>query len=117
MKKINKTTFVVGTSIVAGLGSAQAIANNNPFELSELSSGYMNMAEAATEQNDTTKMKDGSCGEGKCGGKKDTAESKPKEGKCGEGKCGEGKCGEKKGAAEEKSKEGKCGEGKCGGKK
>jgi len=64
-------------------------ADQNPFAMKELNSGYMQFAE-------------GKCGEGKCG------ESKAKEGKCGEGKCGEGKCGESK------AKEGKCGEGKCG---
>ena len=46
---------------------------------------------------------EGKCGEGKCGGMKETAK---------EGKCGEGKCGSKM----KSHKEGKCGEGKCGGK-
>ena len=47
-----------------------ANADENPFSLMELSSGY----EVAGAE--------GKCGEGKCGGDKD------KEGKCGEGKCG-----------------------------
>ncbi len=109
-------------------------AGDNPFQMTELSSGYM------------VAGKEGKCGEGKCG-----------EGKCGEGKCGEGKCGgnlavkmmDKNGdgsiswtewdhgfasmdanndgeltaaeingkSGEGKCGEGKCGEGKCGGSK
>ena len=95
----------MGAAFVTSLaGTNVANAAENPFAMSELSSGYM-VAEAA---------------EGKCGGEKKAAE----EGKCGgekkaaeEGKCGEGKCGGEKKAAEE----GKCGgekkaaeEGKCG---
>jgi uncharacterized low-complexity protein len=92
----------IGAAFAGTLGmSGLAGAAENPFGLSELDSGYMQVASSHGE---------GKCGEGKCG------ESKEKsEGKCGEGKCGEskekaeGKCGESK----EKS-EGKCGEGKCG---
>jgi uncharacterized low-complexity protein len=89
--------------------STGANAAANPFGLTELDGGYMQVAE------------------GKCGGSKPAAE--PAEGKCGgaaatteakpatEGKCGEGKCG---GTAEEPAAkpaaEGKCGEGKCGAK-
>jgi uncharacterized low-complexity protein len=96
--------------LAAALGSAFAVtlaaspvasADANPFGMSELSSGYMQVAE-------------GKCGEGKkaeegkCGGEK-----KAEEGKCGgEKKAEEGKCG-----GEKKTEEGKCGEGKCGGKK
>lgn len=78
----------IGTAIVASLASVSYVqADQNPFGMSNLSSGYM-VADAHGE---------GKCGEGKCG-----------EGKKGEGKCGEGKCGE------DKKTEGKCGEGKCG---
>jgi len=73
-----------------------ANADANPFDLTELSSGYM-----------VAEMEEGKCGEGKA------AAEKMEEGKCGEGKCGEGKCGEGEAAAE-KMEEGKCGEGKCG---
>jgi len=57
-------------------GTTAANAADNPFGMTELSSGYM-VADA----------KEGKCGgmknkEGKCGGKM------KKEGKCGEGKCG-----------------------------
>lgn len=85
----------MGATFAAALTAAPvASADSNPFGMSELSSGYMQLA----------------ADEGKCGAK----EAKP-EGKCGEGKmktegkCGEGKCGEKR-----KMHEGKCGEGKCG---
>jgi uncharacterized low-complexity protein len=113
MKKINKTAFAVGTSVVAGLCSTMVNANNNPFGMSELSSGYMNIAEADVELEGAKKMKDGACGEGKCGNKMSGTEEKAK---AKEGKCGEGKCGDKK-KDKTKAVEGKCGEGKCGDKK
>jgi len=90
--------LAMGAAFVTSLaGATVANAAENPFSMTELSSGYM-VAEGD--------MKEGKCGEGKCGEGK---AKKMKEGKCGEGKCGEGKA--------EKMKEGKCGEGKCGGKK
>ena len=134
----------MGAAFVTSLATAPvANAAENPFAMSELSSGYM-VASSHIE---------GKCGEGKCGGAKAT-----KEGKCGEGKCGmkmmdadgdgkvtkdefnaaheamfgkkdknadgvldanemEGKCGEGKCGGAKTTKEGKCGEGKCGGKK
>ena len=97
----------MGAAFVTSLaGTGVANAADNPFAMSELSSGYM-VAESHEKGE-----------EGKCG-----AKMKSEEGKCGEkmksmeGKCGEGKCGEKM-----KSMEGKSGEkmksmeGKCGGK-
>jgi uncharacterized low-complexity protein len=91
--------IALGAAFVTTL-AATPVANaaENPFAMSELSSGYM-VAEMA---------------EGKCGGDKagatatESADKATAEGKCGEGKCG----GEKK-----MDKEGKCGEGKCGGDK
>ena len=63
------TTFAI--SMAASNIASAAPAGDNPFAMSEMDSGYMQVA-----------GKDGKCGEGKCGeGKKDT-----KEGKCGEGK-------------------------------
>jgi uncharacterized low-complexity protein len=108
MKK--SLSVALGTTFLAAM-SASPVANadENPFGMQNLESGYMQVAE-------------GKCGEGKCGEgkmKKDGDMKMKKDGKCGEGKCGEGKM---KG---EKSKEGKCGEGKmdkmkkdgkCGGK-
>ena len=104
--------IALGAAFVTTL-AATPVANaaDNPFAMSELSSGYM-----------VAEMAEGKCGEGKCGGDKAKTEA---EGKCGEGKCGgdkakteaEGKCGEGKCGGETKATEGKCGEGKCGGDK
>jgi len=87
----------VGAALTASV-IAMPIANAdaNPFDMTELSSGYM------VAESEEGKCGEGKCGEGKCG------EGKAEEGKCGEGKCGEGK------AEEGKCGEGKCGEGKCG---
>ena len=88
MKTINKTKFAIGTSIIAGITTGCATSENAPFAQKELSSGYMNQTESATE-----KVKDGTCGEGKCGGEM-TTPAPVKAPKATEGKCGEGKCGE-----------------------
>jgi len=90
----------LGAAFVTSLAATSvASAAENPFGMTELSSGYM-VAE-----------------EGKCGGK---MQKSADEGKCGakmkekmkkEGKCGEAKCGA---AMKKNMKEGKCGEGKCG---
>lgn len=113
-KSMKPVSLVVGTAFVTSLAAsnlaADANINTNPFAMNELSSGYMQLADASSSSDNKSDK------EGKCGSKKTE-----KEGKCGEGKCGskqemknnmEGKCGEKK-----SEKEGKCGEGKCGSKK
>ncbi|MGB5259166.1 MAG: hypothetical protein WBO34_01445, partial [Gammaproteobacteria bacterium] len=78
----------MGAAFVTSLATVPvANAAENPFAMSELSSGYM-VASSHIE---------GKCGEGKCGEGKAMKEGKcgegkaMKEGKCGEGKCGEGK--------------------------
>jgi uncharacterized low-complexity protein len=80
--------IALGTTLAASLATLPAAnADENPFGMTKLSSGYM---VAGTD-------KEGKCGEGK----------KDMEGKCGEGKTEkEGKCGEGK-----TEKEGKCGSG------
>ncbi len=109
-KSMKPISLALGTAFVTSFAASNLSAdtNANPFAMNELSSGYMQLADASSANK--------SAQEGKCGGKKT-----PQEGKCGEGKCGsksdmkqnmEGKCGGKK--AEQ---EGKCGEGKCGSKK
>ncbi|UJP05341.1 MAG: hypothetical protein LZF61_11005 [Nitrosomonas sp.] len=109
-KTMQPVSIALGAALVTGLAAGNAVADTptNPFAITELSSGYMQLAYA----DNASKSEQ----EGKCGGKKIE-----KEGKCGEGKCGsknemkqnmEGKCGNKKA-----EKEGKCGEGKCGGSK
>ena len=80
---IKPLAAAIGTAVVASLASVSYVqADQNPFGMSNLSSGYM-VADHGEEK----------CGEGKCGaGKK--GEGKCGEDKKGEGKCGEGKCGE-----------------------
>jgi uncharacterized low-complexity protein len=125
MKKTKQSPLLLamGTTLVSGLSITAVQAENaNPFVMTELSDGYLQLAKADTKDEKTTKkeekgsgkMKTGACGEGKCGGKtmkggeEKTAEGncagnkpipktdKASEGKCGEGKCGEGTCGDKK---------------------
>ncbi|HHC74716.1 MAG TPA: hypothetical protein ENK78_06545 [Thiothrix sp.] len=127
--------LVIGATLASGafITTAQA---ENPFSSNELSSGYMQLADAS-------KAGEGKCGEGKCGGEKT---EKSEEGKCGEGKCGmkhvdadkDGKVSKEEfmkaheamfakmdkdsngvleGDELKMHKEGKCGEGKCGGEK
>jgi uncharacterized low-complexity protein len=96
--KLNPLAVALGTTFAISLASSPIVnAADNPFNMTDLGSGYM-VAE------------EGSCGdkkgEGSCGDKKGEGKAE------GEGKCGEGKCGDKK-----KAHEGKCGEGKCGDKK
>jgi len=96
--KLNPLAVALGTTFAISLASSPIVnAADNPFNMTDLGSGYM----VAEEGSCGDKKEEGKCGEGKCGDKK--AE--------GEGKCGEGKCGDKK------KEEGKCGEGKCGDKK
>ena len=73
MSKKTLIAAAVGTAFVAGMSAAPlALAAENPFALSALSSGYQ-----VADGHD--KAKEGKCGEGKCGGDK----AKAMEGKCG----------------------------------
>ena len=96
--KLNPIASALGITLAATIAASPiALADQNPFGVSEMSSGYML---AAHEDGHDGKAEEGKCGEGKCG----------------EGKCGEGKCGaDKKDDAKAGHAEGKCGEGKCGG--
>lgn len=115
MKKTNKTplAIAVGSTLLSSLATTALAENNssidsNPFEISELSTGYMLTAKSDSDEKDS-KMKDGSCGEGKCG----SSMMKGSEEKTAEGKC----AGDKPMPSmkkSDKSAEGKCGEGKCG---
>lgn len=126
MKKFNKTPLAaaMGAAFISTFASTAVNAEANPFGMTELSSGYMQLAEAgkSTEMTCGANMKmDGTSmqkvPEKKCAGMKTPASgAKSPEGKCGEGKCGgmmngdtmkpgmEGVCG-----AMMKGKEGKCG--------
>lgn len=114
MKKIHKTPFAIamGASLLP-LAANVAQAESNPFALSELGSGYMQTAEAKSEQTGAEKMKDGACGEGKCGA------SMMKQGAAASGdkKAMEGKCaGNKPAPAPAPAGDAKKMEGNCGAK-
>jgi len=117
MKSSNKTplALAVGSTLVSGLAATAVQADSltnidaNPFELAELTTGYMQTAKSDTSEDGSMKMKDGSCGEGKCGG----AMAKGSEEKTAEGKCAGNKPMPKM-EKSDKGMEGKCGEGKCG---
>jgi uncharacterized low-complexity protein len=105
--------IALGAAFITSLTAIPVVnAAENPFAMSELSSGYMvaEMAEGKCGGDKAAAEGDKAAAEGKCGGDKAAAEGDKAavEGKCGEGKCG----GENKTKAE-----GKCGEGKCGGDK
>lgn len=111
MKMTKKTPLAaaLGTAVISTFASNSVNAESNPFVMSELSAGYMQMAQSDTAS------------EMKCGANM----SKTSEGSCGEGKCGEGKCAGNKAKTNvqknwtvkkynAKATEAACGEGKCG---
>ena len=116
-KSSRTLTLALGTAFAASMAASNvataAQSNSNPFAMSELSSGYMQLAQNEMGE----KNSEGRCGEGRGQSNK----QKNTEGKCGEGKCGgdkemqknmEGKCG-----GDKAKQDGKCGEGKCGSNK
>lgn len=117
---------LAGTFAISGTVNADSI--DSPFEMSNLTVGYMLGEGEGSCGGD--KDAEGSCGEkdgeGSCGekdGEKDGEGScgesgdKEGEGSCGESgdKEGEGSCGGDKADDGEKDAEGSCGEGSCGG--
>ncbi len=128
---LKPVAVAIGAAFVTSLaGTSIANAAQNPFSMTELSSGYM-VAEGDMKEGKCgeshMKEKEGKCGEGKMD-KEGMDKSKMKEGKCGEGKmdkskmkkegkCGEGKCGEGKMDKEGMDKSKMKKEGKCGGSK
>jgi uncharacterized low-complexity protein len=125
MKKINKTPLAAAMG-AALISTFAANVQANPFGMTELSSGYMQVAEADTDNKKAGEMACGAsmggmakpkAAEGACAGNKPAGATKAPEGACGEGKCGammqEGKM--KKGmesvcGAMMKGKEGACGD-------
>ena len=89
-KTLKPIAAALGTTFVVSLAASPVTqAADNPFSMTELSKGYMVVAEGNCGDKGG---EEGKCGEGKCGDKGD------EEGTCGdkgdeEGKCGEGKCG------------------------
>jgi len=141
MKKINKTPLAaaMGAALLSTFAATAANAEANPFGMTELSTGYMQVAEADAAK----KAPEMSCGasmggmdkhktpEGACAGSKKpagAAATKATEGSCGdmmkdgkmkpgmEAACGammkgkEGACGEMMKGDSMKGKEGACGD-------
>lgn len=118
MKKINKTPLAVamGAALISTFATTAVNAEANPFVMTELSSGYMQLAEmkCGASMGGMAKPK---AAEGACAGNKAAAATKKMEGSCGEGKCGkmmkDGKMKpgmEKVCGAMMKGKEGACGD-------
>ena len=99
---------VLATAAIGAAGNA--IAENNPFQINALPSGYMlaenaegqPAADADVEREGSgigcDKLGSGQCGEGQCGtdAKKDCEDDlsgSKGDNSLGEGKCGEGQCG------------------------
>ncbi|MFI3199628.1 MAG: hypothetical protein QX196_15040 [Methylococcaceae bacterium] len=127
MKKINKTplTIAIGAAFISTFAATAAYAEANPFGMTELSTGYMQVAEADT----ANKAAEMSCGaamggmakpktpEGACAGAKNNSAATPPATKATEGSCGDMmKDGKMKPGMEAscggmmKGKEGSCGE-------
>lgn len=96
--------LILGSAVVAGVTMAPAQADQNPFALKPLASGYM----VADNSDSSDKMKDGKCSTGKCSSsmkKKKAADpakpaaagaEKTKEGSCSAAKAKEGSCSSEK---------------------
>jgi len=106
MKKINRTPLAaaMGVAVISTFSVNVANAEASPFGMTELSQGYMQVAEAdkAGEMKCGAgmQMEKPKAPEGACAGKK-TAPAKPADAKAAEAKCG----------AEMKGKDGACGAG------
>ncbi len=96
--KKSALTLAIGSAFAVSLTAIPtAQAENNPFAMQQLQSGYL---VADNHMGKDGKAMEGKAMEGKCGGAKEK-DMKAKDGKCGN---------------KAKMKDGKCGEGKCGGK-
>ena len=119
MKKMNKSPLAAAMSAaVISSMAANANAEANPFGMTELNSGYMQVAEMQCGANmggmDKSQMAQPKAAEGACAGKK--MPPAPAPAKSAEGKCGNKMEGDKmkKGmenvcGAQMKGKEGACG--------
>jgi uncharacterized low-complexity protein len=124
MKKMNRTPLAaaMGAALISTFAATAANAEANPFAMTELSSGYMQLAEMKCGA--SMGMPQPKAAEGACAGSKTTAgaeAAKKADGSCGammkDGKMKEGM--EKSCGAMMKGKEGACGmdkakEGSCG---
>ncbi len=133
MKKFNKSPLAaaMGAAFITTFAATAVNAEANPFGMTELSTGYMQVAEAdkAAEMKcgASMGMAEPKAKEGACAGNKQPAAAKGAEGKCGEmmqgdkmkpgmeAACGammkgkEGACGEMMKGESMKGKEGACG--------
>ena len=101
MKKTTKTLTTLGTAVASTFAANAVNAESNPFAMTELDSGYMQLAQSdkAGEMKCGSKMgkkKEAACGEGKCGSMMDDGKMKKGlESSCGammkgkEGACGD----------------------------
>lgn len=105
MKKTYRTplALAVGASLLPLTAMAQT--DSNPFALTDIGSGYMQTAEAGKDGAD--KMKDGACGEGKCGAAMMAPKTTDK--KALEGKCAGNKPAAPAPAGDSKKMDGNCG--------
>lgn len=78
-KTMKPISLALGTALITSLsaGHLSADTNTSPFAITELSGGYMQLAEASSttkpdqegnKSGDKKPEKEGKCGEGKCGG-------------------------------------------------
>ncbi|MCX7069287.1 MAG: hypothetical protein NTW85_16575 [Methylococcales bacterium] len=97
MKKINKTPLAaaMGVAFMSTFAVTTANAEANPFGISELSQGYMQVAEAEMKCGANMKMDDSNAKmpEGACAGKKAADSEKPADTKAADAKPAEGSCG------------------------
>jgi uncharacterized low-complexity protein len=127
MKKMNKTPLAaaMGAALISSFAATVANAEVNPFAMTELSSGYMQLAEmkcgASMGMPESKKPAEGACagsvdaakkaGDGACGAMMKDGKMKPgMEKSCGAMMKGkEGACGMTKPSDGSKAKEGSCG--------
>jgi uncharacterized low-complexity protein len=126
MKKINKTPLAaaMGVAVISTFAMTGANAEANPFGMTELSQGYMQVAEAEMQCGANMKMDAATHAkmpEGACAGKKTADTAKPAETKAADAKPAEGSCGNMmEDGKMKKDMEGMCGammkgkEGACG---
>ena len=98
MKKLSKSplVFAIGSAVISSLAANAAQAEANPFGMTEMAQGYMQLAGVVPIE-----------------GSAAPATEKPAAG-AGEMKCGASMNMNKDAAATEKKVDGSCGEGKCG---
>lgn len=103
----NKKSIIKGSLVASAMLAVSSFsANASIFRFNSLGSGE-EVRTILSGSNHSAKNLDLKCGEK---GKSDSTAMKGKDGKCGEGKCGDKK--DKKAKKMKKGKEGKCGEDK-----